>query len=425
MTLQKLNWRQITARAAGSTFLLTTLLLLSFDLVLNFVKPLRYANHTGLTTIRQNHLVSKLPPIMESSEDRDVLLIGSSTMLVPAVRCDDAMHGRRTRFDSWYKRNFLNEYYQADYLEKLLSEAVHKPIKVWNASISASLISDQYLIVRKYLSTGRRPKVVILSLAPREFLDNDRKNVEKTATYSLLADFTSLPELMQQTKDPWRLADAFLGVGWPYYKARGDYRNFVDAVISKTTGHPTTMHQAQMVQRGERLFNDDNAAVALNPDDIDHAVLENVKPDYVQKPNTLKDIGSYKRMYLPINYQQFATQSEYLGKLLALLKKEGIPTVVVDVPLVPENYALLPPAVLSDYRRVLAERCQEYGATLVNPEKQFKFEHNDYEDTVHMTASGGNKMFQAISDAVSSRSQLANSLNPELKKVADTPHKQL
>lgn len=346
-------------------------------------------------------------------------------MLVPAVRCDDAMHGRRTRFDSWYKRNFLNEYYRADYLEKLLSDAVHKPLQVWNASISASLVSDQYLIVRKYLSTGRRPKVVILSLAPREFLDNDRKNVEKTATYSLLADFTSLPELMQQTKDPWRLADAFLGVGWPYYKARGDYKNFCDAVISKTTGHPTTMHQAQMLQRGERLFNDDTAAIALNPDDVDHAVLENVKPDYVQKPNTLKDIGSYKRMYLPINHQQFATQTEYLGKLLALLKKEGIPTVVVDVPLVPENYALLPPAVLADYRRLLAEQCQEYGATLVNPETKFKFEHNDYEDTVHMTASGGNKMFQAISDAISARSQLANSLNPEFKRVANSSGKQM
>ncbi|MFN8659645.1 MAG: hypothetical protein U0105_25140 [Candidatus Obscuribacterales bacterium] len=432
--MQKPKWRHIPARAAGSTFLLTLLLLVSFDVFLNCVKPLRYANHTGFTTIRQNHLVSKLPPIMESSEDRDVLLTGSSTMLVPAVRCDDEFHGRRTRFDPWYKRNFLNEYYSADYLEKLLSDAAHRPVSVWNASVSASLMSDQYLIVRKYLSTGRRPKVVIISLAPREFLDNDRKNVEKTATYSLLADFTSLPELVRETKDPWRLADAFLGVGWSYYKARGDYRSFLDSVISKTTGHPINNFQAQIVLNGGKLF-DDAPKVVLNPEDVDYGVLDQVKPDYEPKPNTLKDIGSYQRMYLPINQEQFKTQTEYLNKLLTLLNQEKIATVVVDIPLVPENYALLPKEVLAQYRQMLGDQCAAHNVPLIAPGRSDgnqgvngtaipalarTYERNDYEDTVHMNASGGKKLFQSIADTISGEPQLRSSLSQQARSVAST-----
>lgn len=434
--MQKVNWRQILARAAGSTFLLTALLLIVFDVVLNYVKPLRLANTTGFTTIRQNHLVSKLPQIMESPENRDVLLIGSSTMLVPAVRCDDEMHGRRTRYDSWYKRNVLNEYYRCDYLEKLLSDGLRKPVTVWNASISASVMSDQYLIVRKYLSTGRRPKLVILSVAPREFLDNVRKNVEKTATYSLLADFTSLPELLNSTRDPWRVADALLGVGWSYYKSRGDYRNFFDSAMSKTTGHPVNMHQATLVQHGEKLFNDKEAVRELmNAEDIEYAVFEQVKPVYEPKPNTLRDLGSYQEMYLPINDTQFATQSDYFKKLLTLLKEQNIATVVVDVPLVSENYKLLPPTVLKRYRTLLADDCRKFGATLVTPGRwseaamgtssaspitQASFALNDYEDTVHMTASGGKKMFQAIADAICKNAELVREISPTSRNVASS-----
>lgn len=405
-------WKKLTARLAGSTFLLTVLGLVSIDAVAVHVKPLRFVNHTGLTSIRQNYLVAKLPDLLQSPISNDVVLTGSSTMLVPAVRCDDQLHGRRARFDPWFYRNYINECIRCDYLEKQLSEKAHKTVSLTNLAVSASIVSDQYLLMNKYLRSGKHPKLAIVSVAPREFLDNDRQNIEKTAVYSLLADFDTLPEIIKQGVDPWRICDAALGMTWTYYRTRGDYRTFCETLAVKTSGHPLTLFNATANGGGP-------ATAGGVVEDEGVSVLKG-KPDYQPKPNILKDMGEYKRMYFPVNNTQFATQSEYFDKLLALLKKENVATLVVDMPVTEENLALLPPAVLTMYRDTLQKQCSKYGATLVSPASTTKFSRDDFEDSVHMNLSGGHKLFTAISNAVAAEPRLAGSIGGETKSIAGT-----
>lgn len=402
--------RGLASRVWGSTFLLTLFGLIAVDAFVVFAKPLRFVNHTGLTSIRQNYLVSKLPDLLESPQAKDVLLTGSSTMLVPAVRCDDELHGRKARWDPWFYRNYINECVRCDFLEKQLSEVGKKPVSVCNAAVSASVLSDQYLIIKKYLSSGKRPKLVIMSMAPREFLDNDRQNVEKTATYSLLADFTTLPEIIQERVDPWRICDAALGMTWTYYRTRGDYRTFCESLAVKTSGHPLTLFNATAGGPGP--------ATAGGMQEDDGVAVLRGKPDYTPRPNVLKDLPEYQKMYLPVNMAQFDRQNEYFKKTLTLLKKENIPTLVVNVPLTRENYAVLPPAVLQKYKDNLHTQCATFGVECISPGDTTSFTKADYEDSVHMNVSGGKKMFAAISAAVAEKPQLAASIGADAKSLA-------
>lgn len=378
-------------RVFGSTFALILIWIFAFDLFVSAVKPLRWFNNTGLTSINQNFLVSKLPEILNSGDNKDVLLLGSSIVLVPAVRCDDKFNGIKTRYDRWYYRNYIDEYKKADYLQELLSRRVANKVTVCNAAVAASVISDDYLIARKYLATGKHPKIAVLCVAPREFLDNQRSQIDKTATYSILADFSSLPDLIAQKADFVRVFDSALGIAWTLYRTRADYKDFLCAWTATTTGNPLNLHNANLATPGADPTKGKK----------DTGVLAETKVVYQQPPNDLFDVGGYGAMYLPINQAQFTNQKQYFSKLLALLRTEKIPVVVVDVPVSDRNYALLPKDTLADYYSYLADATKQNGAALILAGDNEKFETvNDFEDSAHMNGNGGEKLFTAIADGI-------------------------
>jgi len=401
-------------RVFGSTFALILVLILAFDLFVSAAKPLRWFNNTGLTSINQNFLVSKLPEILNSTENKDVLLLGSSIVLVPAVRCDDKLNGIKTRYDRWYYRNYIDEYKKADYLQDLLSKRLGTSVTVCNAAVAASVVSDDYLIARKYLASGKRPKMAILCVAPREFLDNQRSLIDKTATYSILADFSSLPDLIAQKADFVRVFDSALGMAWTLYRTRTDYKDFLCAWTATTTGNALTLHNANLATRG--------ADPTKGKKDV--GVFTETKEVYLQPPNDLADMGGYEGMYLPVNQTQFTNQKQYFTKLLALLQTERIPVVVVDVPVSDRNYALLPKDTLKTYYSFLADTTKDYGAALICAGADQKFDTvNDFEDSAHMNGRGGEKLFGAIANGITGNPAIASAIGGRHGiALTDKPH---
>jgi hypothetical protein len=380
-------------RLASSTFVITILLLIAFDLFVSQVKPLMLVNETGLTGMNQNFLVSKLPEIMNSHDDRDVLLMGSSLVLVPAVRCDDELRNRKTRYDMWYYRNVIDTYSDADYFSDRLTTLTGKPVTVCNAAVAASVVSDDYLIAKKYLLSGKRPKLAIVCVAPREFLDALRADVTQTATHSVLSDFSTFYDDLRRGKSFSVVANSAFGLASTFYRTRNDYLTFVTAVAARTTGHPVNLFEAARAA----------TTTAVTPVDSSNQPPEHGKshPVYKQPLNKLGDIPSYKQMYLPINEKQFETQQSYFVKLLALFKENHVPTVVVDFPVTSENYALLPPDILKRYKEFLATTCSAAGVPVLKPADKVSFvTATDFEDSAHMNASGGNKLFNALSESI-------------------------
>lgn len=375
------------------------------DAAIKELKPLRLFNHTGLTSINQNFLVAKLPPCMASTENPEVLLLGSSLVLVPSVRCDDEFHKRKTRYDRWYYRNVIDEYTKADFFANELARESGKNRKVLDLAVAASIMSDQYLILKKYLDSGKSPNLIVLGIAPRDFLDNLRQDPEKTPTYSILADLTCVKDLFEQKRSKEAISNFALGYFSDVYKNRADYKTFLTRLASRISGHPVDLFTATL-EKPKSTETTASADLIAEPKN-DSGVLDSSKPMYEAKKNNLFDLKEYKRIYLPINNEAFKTQMGYLDKFLALSQRHEIPVVLVEMPVTKENLALLPDQVKTRFANKVQELATKYDAKVVKPADKHKFELADFEDSVHLNSQGGTRVFTHVAQEIGRDRELA------------------
>ena len=400
--------KRLATTIAGSTTILMIGMFIAAEAIIKEVKPLRLFNHTGLTTINQNFLVAKLPPCMSAHENPQVLLLGSSLVLVPSVRCDDDFYKRKTRYDRWYYRNVIDEYTKADFFQNELARQSGKQRNVLDLAVAASIMSDQYLILKKYLDSGKSPEMIVLGIAPRDFLDNLRQDPEKTPTYSILADLTCIKDLFEQKRSKESITNFALGYFSDVYKNRGDYKTFLTGYTARVTGHPVDLYNAtkEMEKTAAATASVPTADLIAEPKN-DSGVLDNSKPIYEARKNNLFDLKEYRRIYLPVNNQVFKTQMSYLDKFLALAQSHEIPVVLVEMPVTKENLALLPEDIKARFEKKVAMLATKYDAKIVKPLDKHSFTTEDFEDSVHLNGKGGTRVFSYVAEEIGKDRELA------------------
>lgn len=391
-------------RMACSTFVLLLLILVGVDTFTRLANPLRYLNATSLTSINQNPIVAKLRDYLDSQRNADVIVVGTSLTLVPAVRLDDAFHKQRTRYDDWYGRNHLLEYNKADYLAHLLSQAAGHPTDVANLGIVGSLMSDHYLIVEKALAAGKHPKAIVVMLAPRDFMDNTRSEIDKTPVYSILADFTAFNDLIAKNPPPDRIFDFVVNNFWSFYKIKGDVRTILTTFACRHLDRQASLFLSNKF-RGQKFDpNSDYKTGRIV------GVLDKVTPVYTRGRNVLPDLPEYQKVYLPVNNKMIAEQEPYLERLLRLAQEKQIPVLVADMPLTKENLAILPESALSAYQERLKRLSSKYQAVLLKPMETQQYVLTDFEDSCHMNAQGGKKFYAQLMQKVKEDQNIAQSL---------------
>jgi hypothetical protein len=411
--------KNMLARLASSTFVLLVAGLCAVELFVRCANPLSWFDKAGLTT-HNNRFVTKLPLILENSENRDVLLLGASGVLFSTVRTDDKFHGLNVRCDKWHYGKHILTYRRADYLENVLSNRTGRPVSVCNAAVAGSVVSDHYLVAKKYLASNKSPRIAVVFTAPRDFYDNTRTRLDQTFTYAMLADFTSLPELLVSGNYMQALAQSFSMLSNVAHQ-RGDFRQMLVQQAAKRTGHPETLFAASTAASTGKQADEAEKDEKDQWDDkiLAQKIKEGYKPS--QQTNMLDDMDIYKQMYLPVNDKQFDKQSEYMDKLLSMLRRSHIPTLVVDIPVTQENYSLLPAPALARYKNELRTVCSKYGALLDSPGTESTFvSATDFEDSAHMNELGGEKLFKSVADKISQEPQLAQALHNNAPAVAQT-----
>jgi hypothetical protein len=400
--------RSVLLRLISSTTIITILLFAAINFAVEKYDPLEHLFWTGLTGARQHIFVSKLPRLMTASKSPDVLVLGSSVSLYPAVRADDDLAGRKARWDFWYERNVILPYDKVQFLEHHLSEWSGQPVSVSNASVAGSLISDQYLILKKFLATGKKTRALVVCLSPRDFLDNGRLEIDNTPTYNVLGDWSSLPELFSNGASWQSITDVALGNFSEYYRHRQEYSQFVTNLTAQTLKRPVSLYEATRQTRAKAAA--PPAASELKPAGKKRDTFYNPSNTavFIEPPNTLYHLDEYKKMYLPLSAQQFAAQTDYFNKFLRLAAKNNIPVLVVSTPLPVENTGILPRNTLEQYRKVLADGCAATGATLLVPNEEQSYETaRDFEDASHMNTSGGIKFYTSILEALKREPKLS------------------
>ncbi len=396
---------RLSLKLISSTSIITLSLFFLINFAIEKIDPLERLFWTGLTGARQHIFVSKLPKLLSSSSNPDVLLLGSSVSLFPAVRADDQLAGTKTRWDFWYERNVILPYDKALYLEHLLSGWAGHKVSVANASVGGSVVSDQDLILKKYLASGKEAKVLIVCLAPRDFLDNSRTDIESTPTYNVLNDWTSLPELVKKGASWQSMTNILLGQMSNYYLHRQEYSHFFTHLAARQLDRPVTLFEATNQKNGEAETKADQKPVRngfFNPSNV---------PVYEQPPNTLGHLDEYKSLYLPINRQQFLTQTQKFKSLLLTAREHHIPVIVVNTPMPVENTNIIPEKFRAKYRSVLMETCKQTGAALVEPAELQPYDTaKDFEDASHISTRGSIKYWDAISEEMKRNPQAVSAL---------------
>lgn len=400
--------KHVPRRIAASVFFWILAFLAAANLLLHAFKPLRWLNHLGFTSAKQHYMVVKLVDLIDSPDRVDVLLMGDSLWLVPTMRTDDFAGNRKGRYDKAYYRNVIASWTHADFLEKALNRNLETPLTCRNAAIAAAMPSDQYLILKKWIYANKRPRLIVLSLAPRNIVDDKSVDTEKSPTYNLLNQFTTIDEILQNPSAVWQLPQHLASKLVPAIADRIDYQNVFMGLVARMSSRPTTLYAA--VSGGK----DKSGACAENV-----AVLDSTQPVYTQPPNTLEDLETYKSYYAKFNAAAANRQIEFLRKTVSLARERNIPLVIVSMPITENNQAVVTTALRETFDKLLVEFRQE-GATVLEPQKREKYGLVDFEDSVHLSLSGGRKLHEFVARELASI--VKRSPDAESMRVSTTAH---
>lgn len=371
-----------------STFLLTVVLVIIFDALFAFFRPLRFFDVTEFIPLEQNPLVFKLRSFLDNrSYNPQVLMLGSSLILFPSTRTDEEMDSKPHRYDHWYIRHRVSGDTVPRYFTKQLEHKLQAKIEVCNLGVQGSIVSDQMLILRKALEWGKKPKVVILELAPRSFLDNMHKQIRNTPVFQVLGDFATAPPLWKDGSLNKEALATMPGLISYYYRVKADYRSLICNIVASALNRPMNNWEAENNIRRRKPIS------LVNPEMEWQASEKPLGPKF-------SDLPMYNCIYNPPDSVFFEAEKVDCLNLLNQAKNAGISVIVVDMPISSPNRLLLDKRYQERYRQFIKYLEAEQKVPVIHLADSPEINDGDFEDSAHLNASGGKKLFAALVQAI-------------------------
>ena len=355
--------------AFSASFLLIALLL-----------PGKALNAADGVTSTFRVLVTKLASFLPSGEQPEIVVMGSSLVLTPAVRCDDKMEGKTPCYERWYYDRYIPEYTHASYFQKQLNENAEVNVQIKNLGVASSIMSDQYAIFKLMLKEQKHPDLLILGLAPRDFLDNTQQRHLETPTRMFVREYDEAP-LVVQGFSTQSIKDLSTRVQHRIDKVFGLIRSTCTEIACNLSGHKSRVELNTSAYVGDR-------------------------------PNRLKDLETYRKLYNPPNFKMLAEQSEYLRKLLSEAKQNDITVLVINMPLTKENIATLDSQAHTAYVDSLKQVTQANGAYFLNiGSEDPAYSLSDFEDCCHLNAHGGETFYRELLSFIRNKPEIVAGLS--------------
>lgn len=316
-----------------------------------------------------------IPEFFSSKSKPQVLLMGSSLVLSPAQMIERLTNPKPG--------------YACTYFEDGLKKRTGKDIKVTNVGVMAGMTCDQYSILKASLAADKKPDYIILGMAPRDFTDNIT-TVENSPTQQMLAYCRSNQNIWPESLKANDIELCYNLHKVTYNRFLKQLRNAGLQLSCRVSGHPADL-QAAASQKND-------AAV----------------PIFRTTKMVLKeDIDKFNRLYNPPNFIRLKEQTAYLNDMMQLCQKEGIPVLLVNMPITEDVFRLIDPALLQAYHQEVRAIANRYHSTYLDlddknpsaPEsiisKSFD-DDRDFNDCVHLNMVGGKRFFNVMADHLSS-----------------------
>ncbi len=319
----------------------------------------------------------------------DIVAMGDSQINAAFIQAD-AIALNQSR-DCVTDRNCVALEKSLQHLDKKYNTA---NLHLVNLAMGGAMPSDYYLMSKAFFTKSHHPKIVILSLSPRSFLDATLASASATETFQFLSPYVDMVNLVDYAfsntieKYFWLIKNQLA-----VFKYRQDINlavhTFVEHLFNSI--HNTALNtQAEAV-----LFNrlpiqpiyggGGSVAVGTN------VVTPNPRvPFRGNKPE-------YERRFAQLKPKTLAAQSTYFLATLQYLRELGITVIVVDMPMLKPVRNLLPPSFWHNYSAQLKKDCQDNGAHWLDLSHDAQFSSpTDFLDYVHLNAYGGQKFIDRL-----------------------------
>lgn len=395
---EKLNDKSWWSAIPGRPVVCALIVFVFINLSLSLVKPNLQVKPTELP-VRLSWEWWRTKSYLAEPKAPDVVLMGSSLLMIPT---------------SLVEADFLNRNIDAvkhphsKFLERRLEEAgVAGKVSCFNFALPGAMVSDQYLASHSLFVGKHVPKVMVLGLTLRDFIDSGVDSPTSTPTYQFFRHF----EKTNDVKDllaisPQASAEAF----YNNVNYLADKRLELQAYFAKPIS-----------KAGENALS--NIPVNQNFDAMktqekgDGNILGNstvTEGTFILPPHKVlpwKDnTREYKKRFACANEKLFVNQLAFLDKLLDDAKAKHIKVVVANMPLTDKNMALMPKGMYEKYLTEINNRAHRGDLSLIDLNSQWVFDHSDFQDTAHMNGAGGAKFMDLLAKSLSMNSRVRQAL---------------
>ena len=336
-------------------------------------------------------------------ERPQVVLLGSSLMMA-------ALHGGDATYSNAPQNVTLH--HKANYLEALLAQKTHQPVNTFAFAIGGQMVSDAYAISSTILRGDRKPETIVYGVAPRDFMDNMLASPASTETFRYMNHLGGLAdEALPARSTFWEKVE----YGVERLSFLYDHRNdFVYLQNKYARGILATAIGVKDLDYVHTPFPLRKIAMAQLPEDTGVNEIM-ILPYNPQRDKYEDNTPEYRSRYRSFNKKKFDTQLSFLDKLGNLCKQEGINLVLVNMPITPQNVALMPPGLYDSYLSSLKTACTTYGAQIVDLNQPQVFRQDCFADSVHLNGHGGKVFFEQLANRLAGGSMLAVSRRSSIK----------
>jgi hypothetical protein len=237
-------------------------------------------------------------------------------------------------------------------LEQMLEKRTGQHLDTVNLGMGGAMVSDAYMLTKALFHGELQPSMAIVTVSPRDFIDNDLVAPSATDPFKYLAPYVKLDGLEEAAyPEIFSRFDWFLNQNIALKRLQHDIQSHVAKTI--TDELPAADNNDKLSVAGTKSQDKKKFLQAIlgsvgevKPGEW---VVPPVTPSGLWMDNTKEYVHRYKNPHPPI----FANEKMFFNAMLAELHDKHIPVLIVQMPSLPMNRSLLPPSFWGEYRLML------------------------------------------------------------------------
>lgn len=381
----------VTARVLRSPITWLIVVLITIDLAVATIRPLRYVKVPGVMFHDQDPINHRIETLLKSGKETNVYLLGTSLADSASANADAVQFNLKM---TEYERG---RYTSSKYFDALMSKELGIQTHSINVGVGGSMVSGEELILKHSVENKKvaaLPTLVVFMVAPRAFIDRTREE----NLYPIHCYFNNRFD-HQKSGESWQKKFASIATRfWNYFRLRTDYATIFTRAAADMFNKPENAFQKLKDKKGR-------IEISFKEDWFD--------PNLSNKSDWVKSVGNYYDSAYgnSVDREKLHAQKLSFERAINIVKKLGSDALIVSMPLSSYNRQKIPKGFTSEYQKMLEEISRKYDTKLIYLLDDKRFELRDFRDGVHLNGEGASKYWRILVEELEKDQKLKESFS--------------